>query len=180
MYTVHGLICSAFNSLRRRRNRRHIADDSFKCIFWNENVWLSIKISLKFVPRHPINIIQALVQILAWRRPVNKPLCEPMMVSLVTQIYVTRPQLVKRKDYLNWYWSNHTICHWHWHCPDTGWRHKLEHFPRYWPFVRGIHRSFDVFFDLRLNKRLSKQSWGWWYETSSRPLWRHNDEKWMK
>ena len=55
-------------------------------------------------------------------------------------------------------------------------------FPRYWPFVRGIHRwpaqrpvtrSFDVFFDLRLNKRLSKQSWGWWFETPSCPLWRH-------
>ena len=34
-------------------------------------------------------------------------------------------------------------------------------------------RSFDVFFDLRLNKRLSKQSWGWWFETLSHPLWRH-------
>ena len=45
---------------------------------------------------------------------------------------------------------------------------------------RGIHRSrrpvtrsFNVFFDLRLNKRLSKQSWGWWFEMTSRPLWRH-------
>ena len=36
-------------------------------------------------------------------------------------------------------------------------------------------RSFDVFFDLRLNKRLSKQSWGWWLETLSRPLWRHRN-----
>ena len=36
-----------------------------------------------------------------------------------------------------------------------------------------VTRSFDVFFDLRLNKRLSKQSWGWWFETLSRPLWRH-------
>ena len=34
-------------------------------------------------------------------------------------------------------------------------------------------RSFNVFFDLRLNKRLSKQSWGWWFETLSHPLWRH-------
>ena len=34
-------------------------------------------------------------------------------------------------------------------------------------------RSFDVFFDLRLNKRLIKQSWGWWFETLSRSLWRH-------
>ena len=38
-------------------------------------------------------------------------------------------------------------------------------------------RSFDVFFDLRLNKRLSKQSWGWWLETLSRPLWRQRNEK---
>ena len=56
---------------------------------------------------------------------------------------------------------------------------KWKHFPRYWSFVRGIHRSqrpvtrsFDIFFDLRLNKRLSKQSWGWWFETLTCPLWR--------
>ena len=42
---------------------------------------------------------------------------------------------------------------------------------------RPVTRSFDVFLDLRLNKRLSKQSWGWWFETPSRPLWRHcNDQ----
>ena len=45
------------------------------------------------------------------------------------------------------------------------------------PFVfltqRAVTRSFEVFFDLRLNKRLSKQWRGWWFETSSRPLWRH-------
>ena len=66
---------------------------------------------------------------------------------------------------------------------------KWKHFPRYWPFVRGIHlspvnspqkpvtRSFDVFFDLRLNKRWSKQWWGWWFETLSRPLWRRPNAK---
>ena len=41
------------------------------------------------------------------------------------------------------------------------------------PAQRPVTRSFDVFFDLRLNKRLSKQSWGWWFETPSRSLWRH-------
>ena len=40
------------------------------------------------------------------------------------------------------------------------------------PAQRPVTRSFDVFFDLRLNKRLSKQSRGWWFETPSRPLWR--------
>ena len=42
------------------------------------------------------------------------------------------------------------------------------------PAQRPVTRSFDVFFDLRLNERLSKQSWGWWFETPSRPLWRHS------
>ena len=72
------------NSLRPRLNRRPLADDIFKCIFFNENVWISIKISLKFVPKGPINNIPALVQIMAWRRPGDKPLSEPMMVSLLT------------------------------------------------------------------------------------------------
>ena len=41
------------------------------------------------------------------------------------------------------------------------------------PAQRPVARSFDVFSDLRLDKRLSKQSWGWWFEKPSRPLWRH-------
>ena len=44
------------------------------------------------------------------------------------------------------------------------------------PSQRPVTRSFDVFFYLRLNKRLSKQSGGWWFETPSRPLWRHRNE----
>ena len=40
------------------------------------------------------------------------------------------------------------------------------------PTQRPVTRIFDVFFDLRLNKQLSKQSWGWWFETLSRRLWR--------
>ena len=63
---------------------------------------------------------------------------------------------------------------------------KLKHFPCYWPFVRGIHRSpvnsphkgqwrWAFIFSLicALNKRLSNQTWGWWFEKLSRPLWRH-------
>ena len=48
--------------------------------------------------------------------------------------------------------------------------------PGEFPAQRSVTRSFDVFFDLRLNKRLSKQSWGWWFETLSCPLWRHCNE----
>ena len=47
--------------------------------------------------------------------------------------------------------------------------------PGEFPAQRPVTRSFDVFFDLRLNKRLSKQSWGWWFETLSHPLWRHRN-----
>ena len=43
------------------------------------------------------------------------------------------------------------------------------------PVQRPVTRSFDVFFDLRLTKRLSKQSWGWWFETPSGWLWRHRN-----
>ena len=45
--------------------------------------------------------------------------------------------------------------------------------PGEFPAQRPVTRSFDVFFDLRLNKRLSKQPWGWWFETPSWSLWRH-------
>ena len=83
-----------FNTLRPRQDGRHFADDIFKRIFFNENVWISIKISLKFAPKGPINNIPALVQIMAWRRPGDKPLSEPMMVSLTTHVCVTRPQWV--------------------------------------------------------------------------------------
>ena len=71
----------------------------------------------------------------------------------------------------------------------TWWRHQMETFSALlalcagnspdtgeFPAQRPVTRSFDVFFDLRLNKRSSKQSWGWWFETLSRPLWRHLNE----
>ena len=67
---------------------------------------------------------------------------------------------------------------------------KWKYFSSYWPFVWGIHWSpvnsphkgpvmlnFDVFFDLCLNKQLSKQSWGWWFETPSHPLLHHCNDK---
>ena len=85
---------NVLNSLRPRRNRRHFADDIFKCILLNENEWISLRISLKFVPKVRINNIPSLVQIMAWRWPGDKPLSELMVVSLLTHICVTRPQWV--------------------------------------------------------------------------------------
>ena len=83
------------NTLRPRQNGRLFADDTFKRIVLNENVRITIKISLKFVPKGPINNNPTLVQIMAWRRPGDKPLSEPVMVNLLTHICVTRPQWVK-------------------------------------------------------------------------------------
>ena len=70
----------------------------------------------------------------------------------------------------------------------TWWRHQMETFsaslaicagnspvPDEFPTQRPVTRTFDVFLDLRPNKRLSKQSRGWWFQTPSRPLWRHRN-----
>ena len=66
----------------------------FKYIFLNENVLILLKISLKFVPKVPVTNIPALIQIMAWRRPGDKPLSKPMMVSLLMHICITPPQWV--------------------------------------------------------------------------------------
>ena len=70
------------------------------------------------------------------------------------------------------------------------WRHQMETFsallaicaenspvPGEFPTQRPVTLSVDVYFDLRPNKRLSKETWGWWFETPSRPLWRHRNER---
>ena len=72
----------------------------------------------------------------------------------------------------------------------TWWRHQMETFSvslsicagnspvtGEFPSQRPVTRSFEVFFDLCLNKRLIKQSRRWWFETPSRPLWRHCNEE---
>ena len=88
-----------------------------------------------------------------------------------------------------------TMFEWHAHGMETiwtivlwrtRWRHQMETFSALpaicagnspfngeFPAQRPVTRSFDGVFDMRLNKQLSKQSWGWWFETPSRPLWRY-------
>ena len=86
---------SSINTLRPGQNGCHFCRRQFQMYFFlNENVWIMIQISRKFVPKGPINNIPALVQIVVWRRPGNKPLFEPVMVSLLTHICVTQPQWV--------------------------------------------------------------------------------------
>ena len=82
------------NTFRPRQNGCHFPDDTFKRIFLNENIRISTKNSLKFVPKDLINNIPALVLIMAWRRPGDKPLSEPMLVKSLKHICVTRPQWV--------------------------------------------------------------------------------------
>ena len=73
-----------------------------------------------------------------------------------------------------------------WNVTGSWWRYQMEIFCALlaicagnspvtgeFPAQRPVTRSFDVFFDLRLNKRLSKRWWGWWFETPLHPLWRH-------
>ena len=79
-----------------------------------------------------------------------------------------------------------------WQLQNTWWRPQMETFsallaicagispvPGEFPAQRPVTRSFYVFFDLRLYKRLSKQSWGWWFETLSRPFWRQCNEQFV-
>ena len=93
-YVIIGVYAN-LNTLRSRRNDRLFADDTFKRIFLNENIGISIKISLTLVPKGLINNILVLVLTIAWRWPGDKPLSEPMMVTSLIHICVTRPQWVK-------------------------------------------------------------------------------------
>ena len=72
-------------TLRLRQDGHHFADDIVNCIFF---------ISLKLVPKGSINNISALIQIMAWCWPGNKPLSEPMVVRLWMHIFITRPPWV--------------------------------------------------------------------------------------
>ena len=86
-----------FNAARPGQNGQHFADDIFKRIFLNEDILISIDILLNCVPEGQINNIPALVQVMAWRWPDDKPLSEPMMVSLMTHICVNRRQWVNMR-----------------------------------------------------------------------------------
>ena len=88
----------SIDTSRPRQNGRYFPDGSFKCIFLTGNVWISIKSSLNVVPKGPSNNIPVMVQVMSWLRSGDKPFSEPMMVSLLRHIYVTRPQWLKAFD----------------------------------------------------------------------------------
>ena len=95
-----------------------------------------------------------------------------------------KPLINYKRDKLLWLWNQ--LCNVHADDYVPWWRHQMETFSALlvlcagnspvtgeFPAQRPVTRSFDVFFDLRQNKRLSKQCWGWWFERAVRPLWRH-------
>ena len=90
MFKPGGSVC--INTLRPIQNDCQFPD-IFKCHFLKENKYISIKIRLEF-PKGPIHNIPVLVQIIDWRRPGEKPLAKPTMVSLLTHICITRCQCV--------------------------------------------------------------------------------------
>ena len=92
--------------------------------------------------------------------------------------------------YMNYVMSALALLHPYLPTQSTWWRHPMEtssallalcagNLPAtgVFPTQGPVTRSFDVFFDLRPNKRLSKHSWGWWFETPSRSLWRQRNNK---
>ena len=148
IFTKHNLNHHNINTLRPRQNGHHFADDIFKYIFLNEDVRISVNISLKFAPMGQIKNISVMV-----RRLGDKPSSEEIIFSLLTMMTSSNGNIFRVAGHL---------------CGEfTG--------PGEFPAQRPVTRSFDVFFDLRLNTRPSKQSWGWWFETISRPSWRHRN-----
>ena len=97
-WRMYNAECLILNTLRLRQNSCHFADDIFKCILLKENVSVSINISLKNFPESQIKYIPALLQMMAWCWLYDKPLSEPMMVSLQAHICVTRPQWLEQLD----------------------------------------------------------------------------------
>ena len=93
-----------FSTLSPKQNGCNFADDIFNCIFLNGNIWFALKIPLKFILKGPNNNITTLVQIMVWCRPGDKPLSEPMMVSLLMHKCITLPQWVNAAYTSHHYW----------------------------------------------------------------------------
>ena len=118
--------------------------------------------------------------------------CAWLWPSIATCLDICRHSNGKRQvpymyqsefESLSWICAPREKCR---HSDISWWRHQMQTFSALLAFCAGnspvtdefpsqrpMTRSFDVFFDLRMNKSLGKQSWGWWFETPFRSLWRH-------
>ena len=158
-----------------------LANDIFKCVFLNQYFIIPIQVSLIFVPMSPV-----------CQRPRPRLLANLSNTAsglgygwISTSIWISRMYFTHSCILLISLMAVSSNCRWTMACVFNMMASSNGNiFARYWPFVRGIHRSpfpsqrpvtwsFGVFFDLRLKKRLSKQSRRWWFGTPSCSLWRH-------
>ena len=127
-------------------------------------------------------------------RPQMGPTLAPR--TLLSGVWNVFPAIIST-HYRSEYWvhclrMNDRGINGYWILRNTWWRHQMETFSASLAICAGnspvtgefrvqraVTRSFDAFFDLLPNKRLSKQSWGCWFETPSRPIWRHCNDLWI-
>ena len=154
-----GRYVSTSTSIEAETNRRHFTSGIFKRISLNEIIRILIKCHWTLFRR------VGLTKSRRWLHSVSMSTWLQAMIKANNALF-------------DWRIYGHSALH-----DDVI---KWKHFPSYWPSVWGGHRSpvnsshkdqwhgvWWFFFDLRLNKLLIKQSWGWWFGTPSRPLWRH-------
>ena len=136
----------------------------------NKSMATSCEVALMWIPLNTCGK-STLVRVMAWHLQATDHYPNQSWPRYMSRNYVTR-----------WQWLNSQSVFFPW------WRHQMETFSALLALCEGnspvtgefsaqrpVTRSFDVFFDLRLNKRLSKQSWSWWFDTPSSPLWRHSN-----
>ena len=134
--------------------------------------------------RHQMETFSALLAICAGNSPITGEFPSQRPVSRKFVVFFDLRLNERLSKQLQVWWCE-TLSRLLWrHCNVIEMSHddviKWKHFPRYWPFVqRPVTQSLGVFFDLRLNKRFSKQSRNRWLETPSRSLWRHCDEEFL-
>ena len=152
-----------------------ISQTTFSSAFSWMNVLIAINISLKIVPKVSINNIRALVQIMAWRSPGDKPLSEPMMVRLPTHICVTRPQWVK--CIINTLLTSFSRCRWHFRIGCIACHNCIcfiHILPKYVSIVPLNYASIGL--DNDAEQALSRYRNRWWHGllthvSVSRPWW---------
>ena len=143
-------------------------------VLWFIESWWRI-----YVSTHMTNIGSGCRMTLHGAKPLPKPILANCVIWVKYKMILSKRLWKCRLQNVS-YFSGHNMLAW--------WRHQMETFPALlaicagnspvpgeFPTQRPVRRNFDVFFDLRPNKRLSEQSWGWWFETPLRPLWRHRN-----
>ena len=107
----------SLNSSPPGQNDRHLSDDIFKCIFMNKKFCSLILISLKFVPKHPIDNIPALVEIMAWCQIGDKPLSEPMLTQFTDTYAALGGDELNGEIFIHWdSITHHILPLWHMIC----------------------------------------------------------------